>query len=105
MLEILLQKRYNTPGPFALTSMVDSATKEEQRKADRMLYRYAHKASKLNMPFKLIRATGEDIGKTIIEVASSEEIDIIVMGRRGMGQLKRLVVGSVSKYVTASKMS
>lgn len=37
--------------------------------------------------------------KTIVEVAEEEEVEMIVMGRRGLGDLSGLLMGSVSHKV------
>lgn len=39
------------------------------------------------------------IGPNLVNFAESMDIDLIIMGRRSMGALNRLVVGSVSNYV------
>ena len=41
-----------------------------------------------------------DPAKEILSVASEEQADLIVMGRRGLGNLAGLVLGSVSRRVT-----
>lgn len=38
-------------------------------------------------------------GKQICELANSGEYDLIVIGRRGIGRLEEVVLGSVSSYV------
>ena len=38
-------------------------------------------------------------GKAILDAAKSNEVDIIVMGRRGLGGMKGLMLGSVSHTV------
>lgn len=41
-----------------------------------------------------------DPAKEILSVASEEQADVIVMGRRGLGDLAGLLLGSVSRRVT-----
>ena len=41
-----------------------------------------------------------DAASAILEVAEDEDVDLIVMGRRGLGRLKGALVGSVSEKVT-----
>jgi len=44
-------------------------------------------------------AYGRRIGETILETAESEQVQLIVMGSRGHGAIKSLLVGSVTDYV------
>ncbi len=41
-----------------------------------------------------------DPGKTICDLASTWEADLIIMGRRGYSGIKEIFLGSVSSYVT-----
>jgi nucleotide-binding universal stress UspA family protein len=38
-------------------------------------------------------------GEFIIKVAKEEDVDMIVMGARGLGKIKKTILGSVSDYV------
>jgi len=38
-------------------------------------------------------------GEWIIKVAKEDEVDMIVMGARGLGKIKKTILGSVSDYV------
>jgi nucleotide-binding universal stress UspA family protein len=40
-----------------------------------------------------------DPAATIISIAEREQVDLIVLGRRGMGALSQLLLGSVSRSV------
>ena len=50
---------------------------------------------------EVISARG-DPAKVICSYASEKKIDTIVMGRRGMGNVERMINGSVSTYVLAN---
>jgi len=50
------------------------------------------------MDGKIITATGEP-GHAIIRTAIEQEVDFIVTGSRGLGTVRRTIMGSVSDYV------
>jgi nucleotide-binding universal stress UspA family protein len=58
----------------------------------------ATEADKAGITAEFSQNTG-DAGKTICNVASSWQADLIVMGRRGHKGLSELLLGSVSNYV------
>lgn len=72
---------------------IDDAAKGLLRKHART----AHEAGVKNV--HLLLATSDHPGDSIVRAAKEKQIDTIVIGRRGMGALKRLLLGSVSRYV------
>jgi nucleotide-binding universal stress UspA family protein len=52
----------------------------------------------VGIQFRTLRETGHPID-TIVKVADREKFDLIVMGSRGMGEFKRMLLGSVSDGV------
>jgi len=48
-----------------------------------------------------LRASWGDAAKVIIETAQREDVDIIVIGRRGRGRLAGLLLGSVSQKIAS----
>lgn len=46
----------------------------------------------------MVRVNG-DAGPGIVDVAKRENVTYIVMGSRGLGKLRRTLLGSVSDYV------
>ena len=47
------------------------------------------------------RVEGGDPAETVLDIAEEEESDLIVMGSRGFGTFRRLLMGSVSSQVLA----
>ena len=42
---------------------------------------------------------GQKPGQSIVELASHEKVSMVVVGTRGLGTLRRTILGSVSDYV------
>ena len=60
---------------------------------------YAKKlAAKNGVPFQ-IRILEGDPGHSIVEYSNTRDIDLIVIGARGLGIFKKIFLGSVSNYV------
>ncbi len=59
--------------------------------------RAAHAAGFKNV--HLLLATSDHPGEMICQAAKEKHVDTIVLGRRGMGAIKRLILGSVSRFV------
>ncbi|UUX92512.1 universal stress protein [Methanoplanus endosymbiosus] len=55
--------------------------------------------NKENIPYTLKVAIG-DPADEIIRIAGNEEADLIIIGSRGLGTIKSVVLGSVSQKVT-----
>jgi nucleotide-binding universal stress UspA family protein len=72
---------------------IDDASKSLLRKHART----AHEAGVKNV--HLLLATSDHPGDSIVAAAKEKQIDTILIGRRGMGAFKRLLLGSVSRYV------
>ena len=50
------------------------------------------------IPYRLLAMEGHPVG-CILEVAQDERVDLVVMGRRGLGGFQSLLLGSVSDGV------
>ncbi len=97
----------NTPQIANETMIVGYATvpvpptADELEKAGQMTIEQAQKAAAehgIAKPVVAIKAG--DPGRMIVEYAKAENVDMIVMGRRGLGQLGSLLVGSVTHKVS-----
>ncbi len=81
----------------------DSATTFElieqlQTKAKLILEEYRQVAIKNNIPIEVMIKQG-DPAQIIIEIANTENYDLIITGSRGMSAFKELLVGSVTLKV------
>lgn len=53
----------------------------------------------LQVNYRWLTGTGRTPGEYIIEVATEEEVGLILMGTRGLGKIRKAILGSVSDYV------
>lgn len=57
-------------------------------------------ANKHNVPHKLERLNKpEKPGEAIIKAAEQQDVHLIIVGSRGMGTIRRTIMGSVSDYI------
>eukprot|EP00009_Paramoeba_aestuarina_P005166 CAMPEP_0201520106 /NCGR_PEP_ID=MMETSP0161_2-20130828/10494_1 /ASSEMBLY_ACC=CAM_ASM_000251 /TAXON_ID=180227 /ORGANISM="Neoparamoeba aestuarina, Strain SoJaBio B1-5/56/2" /LENGTH=232 /DNA_ID=CAMNT_0047918373 /DNA_START=77 /DNA_END=775 /DNA_ORIENTATION=+ len=89
------------PGFGASGAMYDHVLKQreaEKKRCTRLLRTYARLAHQLGFTTKLHLTIGAgDISETLCEYVEEHNIDFLVMGRRGMGAVKRFFLGSNSK--------
>lgn len=68
-------------------------------KAKEMLAKYEKKCTELELPYKVMYAHGS-IGHAICAAANEENVELIVLGNRGLGTIRRTILGSVCDFVT-----
>lgn len=61
--------------------------------------RYLHKCKNAGIRARFILHIGAKPGEHISRLAKEQQIDLIVMGSRGIGRIRRTLLGSVSDYV------
>jgi nucleotide-binding universal stress UspA family protein len=73
----------------------------DQRRAERELAAQALvvRGRRANVGVSFLVWEGEP-GPSILDAATSEQVDLIVVGSRGRNRMERMVLGSVSDYVT-----
>merc|ERR1712169_80944 len=82
----------------------DAAKKEEHKQqalahAEKVVSKGTDKAAEVGLPNidgKFVAGCPREV---ILHVAEENEVDVIAMGARGLGQLSRLILGSVSDFV------
>jgi nucleotide-binding universal stress UspA family protein len=72
--------------------------KSEKEKAEKINSIFLRKTNTNNIPFSLIVLDGNPAEK-IVQYAIQEGFNHIIMGSRGLGKIKKLLMGSVSKKV------
>lgn len=69
-----------------------------KRMGNKILAEAKHTVEKQKIPVKTVLEEG-DVVHEIVRTAKEEKIDLIVMGARGVGRIKELLLGSVSHGV------
>ena len=84
------------------TALKDKRTEEAQQKrptdADAMLAEWATMFSDARYPVERLVSEG-DPAREIVRSAHTRDVDLVVLGARGLGTLGRLLLGSVSETV------
>jgi len=82
--------------PPKVQDMVEAQTKNAYRA---LLIGYAKLCKVMGIKYTCILAISNHIGEMICQQIVSKHIDMLVVGRRGMGTISRMFLGSVSRYV------
>ncbi|XP_071179303.1 universal stress protein in QAH/OAS sulfhydrylase 3'region-like isoform X1 [Mytilus edulis] len=85
--------------PVLLTDpgTVSQLIKEEEQHTCKLVKRYSDRMQAVGLTGKMKQMSGKP-GEAIIEAAIEENADMIVVGTRGLGKVKRTFLGSVSDY-------
>jgi nucleotide-binding universal stress UspA family protein len=118
-LGILFAKKYGArlylvhvidfPGYLALSdpsmsktieSTMNSLRAKSMKRAEELLSSVSSLASRENVEFEVrVIDGGSSIAGSITEFAMQNKVDLIIVGSRGLGGFKRMLVGSVSKEI------
>lgn len=77
-----------------------SALEKREEVGKEILDKAEQEAKQLNAPDTSTIMTHGDPGRVILNTAKDEGVDAIIMGSRGLGELKSLMIGSVSHKVS-----
>lgn len=85
------------PSPAVAEELVE----KERKKKKKIETKYHEKCEKsgIKHEFKVLAESGSGIGAPIVEEAKNGKIDLIILGTRGQGLIRRTILGSVSGYV------
>jgi len=120
-LGILFSKKYGArlyivhgidfPGYLALSdpsmsrtveSTINSLRSKAEKKAKELLSNVSSIASKENVKFEAqVIDASSSVSGSIIDYAENNNIDLILVGSRGLGGFKRMLVGSVSQEIVS----
>jgi len=95
--EDTLKYAFVTPG-FVPPSIYLNAQAQVNKDTSILLHKYGKFCDKAGIKHTLLLGVSSHIGEMITQAADTKNVDFLVIGRRGMGKIKRLFVGSTSKY-------
>jgi len=97
----VLEKPSRTIIPFVpdIFSRFDDYEALMKKDVKALLEECAKELDKLGVKYSLHMGISGHVGEMIILLQQKYEADFIIMGRRGLGVVKRLLMGSTSKYV------
>ena len=91
------------PGEGIDPSALKTMEQEYEREGSALLARYEARAKErynnIIIQPSVVLAKGSE-GKTVLRIADENKVDLIVIGHRGIGKLKELIMGSVAHYIS-----
>ncbi|XP_031560655.1 uncharacterized protein LOC116296726 isoform X2 [Actinia tenebrosa] len=87
------------PFVFAYYEEWSQMVKETREGQEAMLKSYEDQCKEKNVHYQVLMVVGKPAGEVICKVSEDEKADLIIMGTRGQGLLRRTLIGSVSDYV------
>jgi nucleotide-binding universal stress UspA family protein len=88
------------PPPIGMDSSggIESYYENSEKTGEELIRRITDSARKENLPDVqgFVERSATSTVETIVQIASEKNIDLIVIGTRGLGGFKRLLLGSVS---------
>ncbi|XP_041350007.1 universal stress protein YxiE-like [Gigantopelta aegis] len=79
-------------------TFVSQMLKHEEETIALIINKIKEKISGSGIRGRILRLTGE-AGHSIVKAANMEKVDVIITGTRGMGKVRRTLIGSVSDYI------
>ncbi|KAL7617603.1 hypothetical protein Lser_V15G02195 [Lactuca serriola] len=82
---------------FATSGMKESVMKAEEESAAKVLARASELCDKHKIKAEYLVLKGKP-KEILVEAVEQMDVDLLVVGSRGLGQIKRAVLGSISDY-------
>ncbi|KAK7102890.1 universal stress protein in QAH/OAS sulfhydrylase 3'region-like [Littorina saxatilis] len=95
---VLIHVPENYDFTMASPGVVEQLLKELEQRVDNLERRYKDKLQSKRIPGKFRTGSGKP-GEVITKLAHEEGAVFIVTGTRGLGKLRRTIMGSVSDYI------
>lgn len=78
---------------------ISKQAKDENERVENMMGNYLDKLRQKSIKATNVCVTGKKPGEAVVEQAVKENAAMIIMGCRGLGKLRKTLLGSVSEYV------
>lgn len=77
----------------------ETEMQEKEMKLMELQEMYETRLLAMKIDYRWLTGSAGSPGEWIIKVAKEDDVDMIVMGARGLGKIKKTILGSVSDYV------
>jgi nucleotide-binding universal stress UspA family protein len=98
-----LEKMHQQNFTLILAHFIDAANDKERIEKETKLMElqesYETKLLQHKVHYRWLTGTNGSPGEYILQVAREENVSMIVMGTRGLGKIRKALLGSVSDYV------
>lgn len=82
------------------SEILKAGTLDEYNEQNRQKFAREEEAVKSSgIPYKVTIEYGDAVGKTIVKYTKDNDVDLVVIGCRGLNPIQEMVFGSVSTYV------
>jgi len=86
-------------GSYASPELLNRLSEVEEAIAEKILVHYGQKAQQIGIKYTMIKGISSNVGEFICQAIKRYNIQHVVTGRRDMGDIKRIFMGSTSKYI------
>ncbi|KAL3853727.1 hypothetical protein ACJMK2_017244 [Sinanodonta woodiana] len=92
---------HGLPGILSNPDAVVDEYKQKKQVTDKLMSDFADKMRQKGIKGSAdtVPGGGSSPGEEIVKMAESNKVSLIVMGTRGLGKIRRTILGSVSDYV------
>jgi len=86
-------------GPAMTAMVITEAQRSADLRSESLLAEYVQRCRLAGIKnFKSLLGRGGHVGEVICRATEEKDVNMLYIGRRGMGKIKRLFIGSTSRY-------
>ncbi|BFZ10744.1 hypothetical protein BsWGS_13783 [Bradybaena similaris] len=89
----------SAPPPTSDLNAVSKLVKEDEMDSTNALNQFTKKLQNAGIKGNVLRLFGGKPGELIVKASEEHKVDMIITGTRGLGTIRRTLMGSVSEYV------